>query len=109
VSRTEPDLDWTKRGAREANLAALHTMRIGPIFPSDPDHTPGLSGTRREARGGKDTKPPYRRSRSAARRVVTASCLSCRWSVSGSTWRPIRRRLAEHVGKRHPKLVRGAA
>lgn len=108
MSRTEPDLEWTHRPSLEATLTALRTTRIGPLFPADPDHRPGMQGTRQENRGGKDTKAPYRVRRRRARKAadaVTARCLSCRWSASGRTWRPVRRRLAEHVAKKHPKLA----
>ena len=63
MSKTEPDLEWKKRTARDEHLAELRKMKIGPIFPSDPDHRPGMQGSRKENRLGKDTKPPYRRRR----------------------------------------------
>jgi hypothetical protein len=106
MSRTEPGLDWSTRHARADSLAALRGMKIGPLFPADPDHRPGIEGTRRENRGGKDTKTPYRgASRRRRKAPVTARCLSCTWSAKGTSWRPVRRSLREHVGKKHPKLA----
>ncbi len=108
MSRTEPGLEWTPRAFRDSHIAAIRRMKIGPLFPSDPDHRPGMREDRRVVRLGKDTKPPYhrpsRRARKAADRV-TAHCLSCRWSSKGSTWRPVKRALREHTAKKHPEVA----
>lgn len=114
MSRTEPGLAWHgPRELRETHLRELRTMKIGPLFPADPDHRPGLTDSRRIVRLGKDTKPPYRRHRAARRRrdhrEITAACLSCQFTVTGSTWRPVKRSLSAHVAKKHAKLAKGAA
>ena len=104
MSRTEPELEWIKRFARDVHILELRALRIGPIFPGDPDRVVGMAGTPRRA-----TKRPFRipRLRKASDRV-RAACLSCRWKTAGRTWRPVRRRLAEHVAKKHPKLARAS-
>jgi predicted small metal-binding protein len=32
---------------------------------------------------------------------VEATCSFCNWTVSGKTWRPVRRKLAEHLADKH--------
>lgn len=40
---------------------------------------------------------------------VEAVCLNCSWTASGGTWRPVKRRLAQHKATAHRDLVAKAA
>lgn len=47
-------------------------------------------------------RPLTKRKRKALERgPVTATCLSCPWEATGSTWRPVKRLLAAHTAKFH--------
>lgn len=103
MSRTEPNLEWKHQPSYEATMGALRKMKIGPLFPGSGQTVRGMKGVTRRA-----TKRPYwlrPRPKKLPERV-TAQCLSCPWNAKGPTWRPVRRALSEHVGRKHPRLAK---
>lgn len=51
-------------------------------------------------------KPLTKRKRRALERgPVSAACLTCQWSATGPTWRPVRRQLAIHTARLHAEIA----
>lgn len=46
-----------------------------------------------------------RKRRALERSPVTAACLSCPWTATGSTWRPVKRLLAAHTSRFHAEVA----
>lgn len=108
VARERRYADLKAKGTdlvRHPVLIELLRRPIGPAFPRD-EFTGSLQGMRGFER--RATKTPFRYGRQRRRRsatAITVVCLSCTWTSSGRTWRPCRRRLAEHTSTKHPRLV----